>query len=203
MDKKQLSLIKRTLCKNDSIMSGIINVVGTLTISTSRQSHFSALVRAIVDQQLSVKAGHTIQKRLLQLQGGYYFKVENILACTEKQMRECGLSGKKVSYIRTLAQAIVEGDLNFRKLVKKTNDEVAKELLYFPGIGQWTVDMFLMNSLKRLDVFPVGDLVIRKMIRHYYNLSEESKFIHYEAVAQAWAPYRSIASFYLWRSNSL
>jgi DNA-3-methyladenine glycosylase II len=116
-------------------------------------------------------------------------------------MRECGLSNNKVRYISILAQAIKDDKLNFRKLSRKNNNDVRDELIQYPGIGQWSVDMFLMFSLQRADVFPIGDLVIRRSMQKYYQLSDDAKHDKYISIAESWRPYRSIASFYLWKMS--
>jgi DNA-3-methyladenine glycosylase II len=106
-----------------------------------------------------------------------------------------------VRYICTLAQAITDGELNFRKLSCKTDDDVRDALIQYPGIGQWSVDMFLMFSLQRADIFPVGDLAIRRSMQQYYQLAEKTSHDIYISIADAWRPYRSIASFYLWKTS--
>ena len=182
-------------------MAKIIKQCGPITLSKSKPPHYHALVSAIINQQLSVKAGRTIEKRLLDKHGGRFFRAENILQLKTTAIRECGLSNNKVRYICTLAQAITDGELNFRKLSRKNDDDVRDELIQYPGIGQWSVDMFLMFSLQRTDIFPIGDLVIRRSMQQHYQLSDETKHDKYIAIAEAWRPYRSIASFYLWKTS--
>ncbi len=182
-------------------MANIIKQCGPITLNKSKPPHYHALVSAIINQQLSVKAGRTIEKRLLDKHGGRFFRAENILELKTTVMHECGLSNNKVRYICTLAQAITEGELNFRKLSRKNNDDVRDELIQYPGIGQWSVDMFLMFSLQRADIFPIGDLVIRRSMQQYYPLDNETKHDKYMSIADAWRPYRSIASFYLWKMS--
>ncbi len=116
-------------------------------------------------------------------------------------IRECGLSKNKIHYMLTLAQAISEGSLNFRKLIRKDDDAIRRELIEYPGIGPWSVDMFLMFSLWRTDIFPVGDLAIRKSIQRFYRLPNDAGHDQYHEIANLWQPYRSIASFYLWKAH--
>lgn len=182
-------------------MVKIIEQCGQLATDRSKPPHYHALVSAIINQQLSVKAGRTIEKRLLDKNGGRFFRAENILELKTTAIRECGLSNNKVRYICTLAQAITDGDLNFRKLSRKKDDEVRDELIQYPGIGQWSVDMFLMFSLQRPDIFPIGDLVIRRSIQKHYQVADEAKHEEYINIAETWRPYRSIASFYLWKMS--
>ena len=201
MDKIILDTAHRHFIKMDKIMAEIIKQCGPITLSKSKPPHYHALVSVIINQQLSVKAGRTIEKRLLDKHGGRFFRAENILQLKTTVIRECGLSNNKVRYICTLAQAITDGELNFRKLSRKNDDDVRDELIQYPGIGQWSVDMFLMFSLQRTDIFPIGDLVIRRSMQQYYQLSDETKHDKYIAIAEAWRPYRSIASFYLWKTS--
>ena len=201
MDKNLLNVARRHFRKNDTVMAGLIKQCGPITNSHARQPHYHALVSAIINQQLSYKAGKTIEKRLLQKHGGRFFRAEKLLELKTTEIRSCGLSENKVRYICTLAQAIVDGELNFRKLVRKSDEAVRDELIQYPGIGQWSVDMFMMFSLHRPDVFPIGDLVIRRSIQRHYQLPDDAKHDKYIAIAEAWRPYRSIASFYLWKMS--
>ena len=180
-------------------MANIINQCDPLASGKSKQPYYHALVVAIINQQLSMKAAGTIERRLREKAGGRFFKVEDILKLKTTAMRECGLSNNKVRYIRTLAQAIENGKLNFKKLTRKNNEDVRDELIQYPGIGQWSVDMFLMFSLQRADIFPIGDLVIRRSMQQHYQLADDTKHDKYIAIAEAWRPYRSVASFYLWK----
>ena len=201
MDKNLLSAAHRHFRKTDKVMSKIIEQCGLITPVKSKPPHYHALVSAIINQQLSVKAGRTIEKRLLDKNGGRFFRAENILGLKTAAIRECGLSNNKVRYICTLAQAIIDGELNFRKLSRKNDVEVRDELIQYPGIGQWSVDMFLMFSLQRADIFPVGDLLIRRSIQQHYQLTDDAKHDKYISIADTWRPYRSIASFYLWKMS--
>ncbi len=201
MEKILLNAAHRHFRKTDKVMAGIIKQCPPITSGTSKQPHYHALVSAIINQQLSFKAGRTIEKRLLKKHGGRFFNAEKLLQLKNADIRECGLSSNKVRYIITLAQAIADGELNFRKLVRKSDDDVRDELIRYPGIGQWSVDMFLMFSLQRTDVFPIGDLVIRRSMQHHYQLAEDVKHHEYISIAETWRPYRSIASFYLWKMS--
>jgi len=201
MDKTTLDAAHRHFLKNDKVMARVIKQCGAITPYKSKSPHYHALVSAIINQQLSVKAGRTIEKCLLTKHGGRYFNAEKILQLKAAAIRECGLSNNKVRYISTLAEAITGGELNFRKLPRKNDNDVRDELIQYPGIGQWTVDMFLMFSLHRTDIFPVGDLVIRRSMQQLYHLKDDVKHDKYISIAEAWRPYRSVASFYLWKTS--
>ena len=201
MDKKLLNAAHGHFQKTDKVMSKIIKQCGPITLNRSKQPHYHSLVSAIINQQLSYKAGKTIERRLLEKQGGRFFRAEKLLELNTSDIRECGLSSNKVRYICTLAKAITDGELNFRKLSRKKDADVRDELIQYPGIGQWSVDMFLMFSLQRADIFPIGDLVIRRSMQQCYQLDDDEKHDKYISIAEAWRPYRSIASFYLWKMS--
>jgi len=160
--------------------------------------HFHSLVQTIINQQLSLKAAATISQRVLVKQGGRYFNAPKILSMPAESLRACGLSKNKVRYVHSLADAVTRGEINFRKLVHKDDDSIRETLTQLPGIGVWSVDMFLMFPLDRLDVFPIGDLIIRKTLCEHYNLRAKSSMQEYQQIAEQWRPYRSIASRYLW-----
>jgi len=119
--------------------------------------------------------------------------------CIES-LRECGLSQNKIRYVKTLANAVIDKELNLRKLVNLDDDSIRERLITYPGIGQWSADIFLMTGLGRGDVFPVGDLIIRKSIQHHYLLSSDAHHDEYLAIAENWRPYRTVASYYLWKA---
>ncbi len=201
MDKPLLDTATKHLSRIDKVMAKIIKQCSPITPSTTKPPHYHALVSAIINQQLSVKAGRTIEKRLLTKHGGRFFNAEKILTLKTTTIRECGLSKNKIHYIRTLAQAITEGELNFRKFSQKSDDDIRNELIKYPGIGSWSVDIFLISSLRRADVFPIGDLVIRKTMQQHYQLTDDTQYDKYITIAEAWRPYRTVASFYLWKAS--
>ena len=182
-------------------MADIIKQSDPIALSTNTSPHYHCLVRAIINQQLSVKAGRTIEKRALLKNGGRYFNAEKILKLKNSILRECGLSHNKIRYVHTLAKAIVDGELNFRKLTKQNDETIRSTLMEYPGIGQWSADMFLITSLHRQDIFPVGDLVLRKSMQRHYQIPDTAKYDNYHAIANTWQPYRTIASFYLWKNS--
>jgi len=201
MDVTLINAATRHLSKTDNVMARLIRQCEPIILSATKKPHYHSLVVAIINQQLSVKAGRTIEKRLQEKHGGRVFTAERILNLNDSEIRECGLSNNKVRYISTLAQAIVDGELNFRKLARLDNESVSKALIQYPGVGQWSVDLFLINSLRRADVFPIGDLVLRKSMQQHYQLTDITKHDEFIAIAEAWRPFRTIASYYLWKSN--
>lgn len=165
-------------------------------------NHYQELVESIISQQLSVKAAATITKRFVDLFGGQFPTPERILEKDIEELRAVGLSGQKASYIRDLAQHVIEGTLRFDGLEKLTNDEIVTMLTDVKGVGEWTAHMFLIFSLGRLDVLAYGDLGVRNGIRELYGLDhlptpDEVKEIAHE---RGWSPYESIACWYVWKS---
>lgn len=183
-------------------MAKLIHRNGAVTIPSTRQPYFHALVRTIISQQLSVKAAETIGKRVLEKCGGRYFNAERLLNIKALVLRECGLSKNKIRYVHSLANAVVGGELNFRKLTKMDNETISNTLMMYPGIGKWSADIFLITSLQRMDVFPIGDLIIKKSIKYYYCLSDNASLDDYHSIAKKWHPYQTIASLYLWKNKN-
>ncbi|VAW52516.1 DNA-3-methyladenine glycosylase II [hydrothermal vent metagenome] len=200
MNIEMLDAATHHLQKTDKIMGEIINQCGPIFRNKTRPPYYHALVSAIISQQLSLKAAQTIEKRLLDIQGGRYFTADKILNLKTTLISRCGISKNKVRYITTLARAVSNGDLNFRALSRKDDDAVRKELVDYPGIGPWSADIFLITSLGRMDVFPVGDLIIRKSMQKNYQLADDVAHSRYISIAEIWRPYRTVACFYLWKS---
>jgi len=116
-------------------------------------SYFHALISTIINQQLSVKAAATIEKRVLSKQSGRVFNADKLNHLSQTSLKQCGLSQNKIRYVKTLAKAVVDKKLNFRKLVLQDDETIREQLISYPGIGQWSADIFLMSGLGRGDVF--------------------------------------------------
>jgi DNA-3-methyladenine glycosylase II len=158
--------------------------------------HYAALVRSIAGQQLSVAAARTIWNRLLERFDGHPPTPEQILADDPEELRTaCGFSRAKVTYLRSLAEHVLDGSLELERLDSLPDDEVISELTAVKGIGEWTAHMFLMFTLHRPDVLPVGDLGIRNAVRRHYGDGADLP-----ALAERWRPHRTRACLYLWRS---
>ena len=186
------------LKKSDPVLSAIIASVGPYKMNYDDPA-FAALAEAIVYQQLHGKAAATIFKRLTDLTG-LPLMPQGILKLSEAQMRGAGLSKQKLSYLRDLASKAHSGEVDFARLPGMSDDEVIKELTKIKGIGVWTAHMFLMFSLRRLNVLPTGDLGIQMAIRKHYRKRKMPKPAQMEKIAKCWEPYRSVACWYLWRS---
>lgn len=182
----------------DKYIAPLIQKWGSCTVKPIKRSmYFEDLVDAICSQQLSGKAAQTIFRRVKIC----LTKVtpQNILTKTDQELRDCGLSWAKVSYVKDLANHVTNGKLQVTKLDNLSDDEVIKELVAVKGIGRWTAEMFLMFSLGRADIFPVDDLGIKKGLEKVtgkkWNKVKSAKFAE-----KHWKPYRTVASWYLWRS---
>jgi DNA-3-methyladenine glycosylase II len=176
--------------QKDKYIGPLIQKWGSCTIKPIKKSmYFEDLVDAICSQQLSGKAAKTIFGRVKKL----LIKItpDRILKTEDSKLREQGLSWQKVSYIKDLSLNIVNCKLKIENLDKLPDDEVIKELVQVKGIGRWTAEMFLMFSLARPDILPKDDLGINKALK---NLKVKEKD------TEKWTPYRTVASWYLWRS---
>jgi len=161
---------------------------------------YGALLRSIVGQQLSTKAARTIYTRLTELFGGRAPTPRELLDTNPERIREAGLSRAKVAYLRDLAEHIERGELDLEALPELDDAEVAAQLTAVKGLGQWTVDMFLIFHLGRPDALPVGDLGIRRAVQIRYGLEGLPDAKQLGQIADAWRPYRSLACLYLWSS---
>ena len=161
------------------------------------RSHFESLVTSVTSQQVSNAAAKAIRKRLISECG----KVTpvNIAKLSESQMRGAGLSAAKVKTIKGLADASLNKVINFNKLHEQDDDEVYRSLTNLWGIGPWTVDMFMMFQLGRLNIWPVGDLGVRRGWEQLHNLKEEISPAQLIKKGEKFAPYRSVVAWYCWR----
>jgi DNA-3-methyladenine glycosylase II len=162
---------------------------------------YGALVRSIAGQQLSVRAARSIWSRLLNRFDGRTPTPAEILADDPEALRAAaGFSRAKVSYLRSLAQHVESGALELDALRRLGDDEVVRALTAVKGIGEWTAHMFLMFTLERPDVLPVGDLGVRNAVRAAYGLAAAPDAATLTALAEPWRPHRTRACLYLWRS---
>lgn len=186
------------LKKCDPVLREIIERVGAFKMEYG-PPEFASLAESILYQQLNGRAAATIFKRFTDLAGDPPTP-EGILRLTDEQLRGVGLSKQKSAYLRDLATKTRDGLLNFEKLPDMTDDEVIEHLTQVKGIGVWTAHMFLMFSLRRPDVLPTGDYGVQAAIKKHYRKRKMPKPHIMEKIAKPWAPYRSVACWYLWRS---
>ena len=189
------------LTKADVILGSIIVRVGPCKLAY-RDPTFEMLTRAIVFQQLSTKAARTIYGRLEEAAGGK-LTPEAIQNMSVGDMQRAGLSRQKLNYIRDLAEHALSGKVDFAKLPGMSDDEVIAVLTDIKGIGVWTAHMFLLFSLRRPNILPVGDLGVRMAIQKAYKKRKLPTPKQIEQIAKGWHPYCSYAAWYLWRSLEL
>jgi DNA-3-methyladenine glycosylase II len=192
------------LADADPVMAGLIARIGPMSIEKRRRGRpgdaYGVLLRAIVGQQLSAKAAATIFGRLLELFDGKVPTPGALLAADEDSLRGVGLSGRKVEYVKDLAQHVASGELETGRLGDLTDEKVIEEITAVRGLGVWTAHMFLIFHLEREDVLPVGDLGIRNAIKAEYGLDELPNPAEMEQMAEPWRPHRTLACLYLWES---
>jgi DNA-3-methyladenine glycosylase II len=160
---------------------------------------FAALVRAVVAQMISTKAARSIYVKLETLLGE--ITPAHLLAAGEDHVRSAGLSGAKARGLIDLAQHVTDDRLPLAQLSDLDDEEVIERLVAVRGIGRWTAEMFLIFSLGRTDVLPVDDLGVRAGVKDVYGLAELPAKAALRQLAEPWRPYRSVASWYLWRSR--
>ena len=187
------------LLKRDKIMQVLIKKFGRPDFNQG-QDYFQSLLRSIVFQQLSGKAAQTIYERLLNLMPKTSNLCPNeVLKLDKDEMRKAGLSFQKINYVRNLADYFENNSLQKKDVEEMTDEEISKELIKIKGIGQWTVDMFLMFTLNRADILPYKDLGIQKGIMIILNMKNLPSIKEMENCSRKWRPYRTIACWYLWR----
>jgi DNA-3-methyladenine glycosylase II len=193
----------RHLKRVDPLLAEVIERVGPCRLTPRREgTHFDALVRAIVYQQLSGKAAATIHGRVLALYGGRAPTPAELLRTEEGQLRAAGLSRQKLGYLKDLAAKVESGavPIGEAEIARLTDDEIIEHLVQVKGIGRWTVQMFLMFRLGRPDVLPELDLGVQNAIRRVYRMRRQPGPKDVRRIGAKWSPHASVACWYLWRS---
>jgi DNA-3-methyladenine glycosylase II len=189
----------KCLESSDKVLSVLIKKHGPCTISPALANPFHALASSIISQQISARAARAIKGRLLGLLGKGQFTPDGLLNLSPKQIRSAGLSGPKTEYIRGVAMAVESGRLDFPSLSNCEDEEVIESLVTLSGVGRWTAEMFLIFGLGRPDVLSVHDAGLRKGFQITYKLASPPTAAEMVATGERWRPYRSVASWYLWR----
>jgi DNA-3-methyladenine glycosylase II len=188
----------RELMKQDRILKKLIPKFGSGFLVT-RGDAFNTLARSIVGQQISVAAAQSVWNRVL-LTSKNKVNPKNILALSVEQLRAAGLSGRKVEYIRDLADHFHSGRLHASQWKDMEDEDVIKELSDIRGIGRWTAEMFLIFNLVRPNILPLDDVGLIKAISLNYFSGEPVSRHEAREVAANWAPWRTVATWYMWRS---
>jgi len=190
------------LCYADMRLAKIITEIGRFSMKVKKDS-FQALIEAIIYQQLNGSAANSIYNRFLAYYRDRIPTPEQIISSSDLKLRtQVGLSRMKIAYLKDLASHIVDGRLNLIDLPEMEDEEIISQLTKVKGIGRWTADMFLIFCLARKDILPVTDLGLRNAMKRTYQLAELPTPNTMIDIADPWRPYRSIATWYLWKSLS-
>ena len=188
---------KRELAERDAVLRELVDRFQGLALG-SRGDAFSTLARSIVGQQISVKAAQSVWNRLTERLETV--APETLSRCRAPSLRACGLSGQKTAYLKDLAKKFLDGKLDAARWHALEDEALIVELTQVKGIGRWTAEMFLMFYLARPDVLPLGDLGLQRAMRLSYNRGRPLSITRMQKIGSAWAPWRSVATWYLWRS---
>ena len=188
---------KRALARRDPVMGAIMRSHRKIFL-TRRGEPFLTLARAIVGQQISVKAAQSVWDKVCACVGEV--TPQGVLGRKRPELRACGLSDRKVEYIADLAQHFADGAIHVQRWPEMSDEEIIAELTEVRGIGRWTAEMFLIFSLLRPDVFPLDDLGLQKGIRLCYFKGRKLSLKTMARLGETWRPWRSVATWYLWRS---
>jgi DNA-3-methyladenine glycosylase II len=188
---------KRALARRDPVMGAIMRRHPKVFMMR-RGEPFMTLARAIVGQQISVKAAQSVWDRLVACVGEV--TPESVLLKERPVLRACGLSDRKTEYIADLAQHFADGRIHVHRWPQMSDEEIIAELVEVRGIGRWTAEMFLIFNLLRPDVFPLDDLGLQKAIRISYYKKRKVSLNAMRRLGESWRPWRSVATWYLWRS---
>jgi DNA-3-methyladenine glycosylase II len=198
MKPEYWSRAKRALARRDPVMAAIMRAHPKIFL-VRRGEPFMTLARAIVGQQISVKAAQSVWDRVVACVGGEV-SPQTVLGRQRPVLRACGLSDRKTEYICDLAQHFANGSIHVHRWPQMSDEAIIAELVEVRGIGRWTAEMFLIFSLLRPDVFPLDDLGLQKGIRVAYFSNRKVALSTLRRIGERWRPWRSVATWYLWRS---
>jgi DNA-3-methyladenine glycosylase II len=198
LDDELLARAHRALRRRDPVLGAVIRRVGPPRIRR-RGAPYRSLLRSILFQQLAGSAARAIEARFVALHGGRVPEPEALLATSEVELRKAGLSRQKIAAMKAVARAFRDGEVRPRRFPHMSDEEIVATVTRIRGIGEWTAHMTLMFSLGRPDVLPVGDYGVRKGMQQLYGLRELPKPAAMEHIAEAWRPYRTVGSWYIWR----
>lgn len=198
MDDAFLARAHRALRRRDPVLGAVVRRIGPPKLQR-RGGVYRSLLRSILFQQLAGSAARAIEKRFLALYGGRYPQPPALLGTRDPRLRKAGLSRQKIAAMKAVARAFRDGDVRPRRFPSMSDEEFVAAVTEIRGIGEWTAHMTLMFSLGRPDVLPVGDYGVRKGIQQLYGLAELPRPPELERIAEPWRPYRTVASWYVWR----
>jgi DNA-3-methyladenine glycosylase II len=184
--------------EKDSRMAHIIRQVGPFKLSRNK-NYFLVLCKAIISQQISTRAAESITRRFENLLPGVRLTPERVQELAEKDLRAVGLSSQKVKYINDLSEKFLDGTIRPHRMPYLENDAIIEQLTGVYGIGRWTAEMFLIFSLNRMDVLPVGDLGLKAGLKQIYNMRALPSPERVRAVGKKWHPFETVGAWYAWR----
>ncbi len=196
------AVARKHVAKSDPVMRDIVKRVGPYALEV-RGEPYQALLRSILYQQLAGPAAAAIERRFLGLFGGAIPRPAEVAPLADDAFRAAGVSRQKAGYIRSLAEHFASNELTDRAIRRADDDAVIEMVTAVKGIGRWTADMLLLFCLGRPDVLPVGDLGVQNSMRAAYDLKALPTPAEMTAIAEPWRPYRSVATWYLWRRTDI
>lgn len=185
-------------CKEDKRLAKVISMVGPITYETHDEDPYKFLIHEIIEQMLSIKAGNKIFSRLVDLCDGK-ITPSKVNKLSDDQIKSIGTANSKVSFIRSITNAVLNGELDFKSLKEMNDSDVFKHLTSFKGIGKWTANMYLIYVLNRMDILPTNDAAFLQSYEWLYKTTYRSN-ISIRKKCKKWKPYSSIASRYLYRA---
>jgi len=199
LDQSLIKKATRHLESSDRVLLGLIKEHGPCTIAPALDNPFHSLASSIISQQISASAARAIKARLFILLKTEHFTPKNVLGISAKSSRGVGLSRPKLDYIRGLALAVRNGELDFASIAKCEDEDVITQLITLPGVGRWTAEMFLIFGLGRPDILSVNDAGLKRGFKIAYDLRQLPSAHEMISISEPWRPYRSVGSWYLWR----
>lgn len=191
------------LSEQDEVLKNLIKKYGHCDLTPlSSDNYFTTLIKGIVSQQLSQQAAASIYQRVLAYYGAERLYADNIAATSYEQLKSLGLSSQKTDYILDLSKHVVAGSIDPDEFLTMPDAEIMNQLLPVKGFGRWTVEMFLIFALNRTNVWPIDDFGIKKAVNMLYAVDMKAKRTVYNELAQKWDPWRTLATWYLWKYYS-
>ncbi len=180
------------LTQKDDVLKRIISEFG-LPIIQKREEGFASMCHIILEQQVSIASAKAAYEKLVNLVGKVDpFTIHN---ATDEDLRSCGISRQKTIYLKDVAQRVIRKELSFSSLPMKTEQQIRNELIQIKGVGNWSIDVYLMFCMQSQDIIPLGDIAIKNTLIELYNCQSEEEML---AVSSNWKPYRTLASFIIW-----